>query len=1212
MKKKRKSYFVEFISEWGAKRILIALTVIVFMVAVILFYYSLLTISSKNGIIDKGRISAVQAADRLDRYLSTGSDFIELAAFDTEKMMARKATNEEILRYMEQETTNLKQTILDMTISVYGYIDGVMLNGNGWIPPEGYVAETRPWYTDAINKKGELAVTDPYVDANTGSVIVTLSKLLSDGKSVVGVDIYMDTIQHITEDIIANSETEIECIIDSNGYVISHSDKDQIGKSYTSENMGLYSEITDDIFSKNSKKIQDGYYELKWEGKQYIVYYVSIQNQWVSVSIIDATGKFIQLNLLLVITITLLALIIGFMLFIFSRSAKKDNIAAKLNSRLSSAANIYLAVYDIDVKDDSFGVIHAAEDTASEEVGENYLHAQNMIYELVNCVTDESYRTKVLKFVDFSTLNERISSKDNITIEYLNDNKRWRRGRFIVSERSYDGRISHVLWSIEDIDDEKKIRDTLYNMAETLNKQVASLGDIYVIVCDIDLTDDSYSIVSTNNIESKTIEREFDISAQMYIHKNVEKLANRKFVKNVLEFTNLNTIEKRLNNLNTITVEFLNYKEEWCRGRFIASQWSDDGKLTHVLWTVESINDEKQMRDSLIEMSAKAISANAAKSAFLSNMSHEIRTPINAVLGMNEMVLRECEDENIIAYSESIRNAGNTLLSLINDILDISKIESGKMEILPVDYNLSFMLNDLITMIQSRVDDKGLTLVLDIDKEIPQFLNGDEMRLKQVITNILTNAVKYTNIGMVTFGMSFDKIEDDPDSIMLNVYIKDTGIGIKEEDMNKLFSEFERIDELKNRNIEGTGLGMNITQSLLFMMGSKLQVQSVYELGSRFSFSVNQKVTKWEAIGDYETSYNSSLVSKKKYKERFTAPEAKVLVVDDTPMNLMVFKSLLKQTKVQIDLANSGDEALTAVLENKYDIIFLDHMMPKKDGIQTLKEMKALEDNQNHNTAVVCLTANAIYGARDQYMLAGFDDYLTKPIDPVKLEEMLMRYLPSDKVIYTSSEDEEKYSIDIEEETQIPDFVYDISEIDVEKGLKNFTDKMSYLETLMTHAKMLDSNISEIQELYDSGNIPDATIKIHALKSNSRIVGAFDIGDLAQELENAGNEGDTEKLAEGIGPLLDRCRKLSEQLAPLKEQPEEQDDRDLPPISDEEFSEACELIKEYSMSFNSKGILSALEDLREYKLSDEKKEKLKQVEKATVEFEYESIPDLLA
>ena len=404
---------------------------------------------------------------------------------------------------------------------------------------------------------------------------------------------------------------------------------------------------------------------------------------------------------------------------------------------------------------------------------------------------------------------------------------------------------------------------------------------------------------------------------------------------------------------------------------------------------------------------------------------------------------------------------------------------------------------------------------------------------------------------------------------------------------------------------------MNITQSLLFMMGSKLQVQSVYELGSRFSFSVNQKVTKWEAIGDYETNYNSSLVSKKKYKECFTAPEAKVLVVDDTPMNLMVFKSLLKQTKVQIDLANSGDEALTAVLENKYDIIFLDHMMPKKDGIQTLKEMKALEDNQNHNTAVVCLTANAIYGARDQYMLAGFDDYLTKPIDPVKLEEMLMRYLPSDKVIYTSAEDEEKYSIDIEEETQIPDFVYDISEIDVEKGLKNFTDKMSYLETLMTHAKMLDNNISEIQELYDSGNIPDATIKIHALKSNSRIVGAFDIGDLAQELENAGNEGDTEKLAEGIGPLLDRCRKLSEQLAPLKEQPEEHDDRDLPPISDEEFSEACELIKEYSMSFNNKGILSAIEDLREYKLSDEKKEKLKQVEKATVEFEYESIPDLL-
>ena len=1206
MSKKRRNHFFE----WGAKRIVVALAVICFMTAIILMFYTRLYTASKDKIFDHGKITAVQSADTLDRYLSTGADFIELAAFDTEKMIARKATNEEILRYMEMETQNLKQTILNMTISVYGYIDGVMLDGDGWIPPEGYVAESRPWYTAAADKKGGLAVTDPYVDANTGSVIVTLGKLLSDGKSVVAVDIYMDAIQKITEDITENSDTEIECILDRNGYVISHSDKEQIGKNYTSQDVSLYTEITEDVLA-SSKEEQDGHFELDWNGKSYIVYYVQIQNQWLSISIIDATAKFKDLHILLAVTIFLLLMIITLVLLYSIRSAKKDIMASKLNSRLSSSANVYLAVYDMDIENDTFGVIHAAESVDIEEVGENYPNGQMMLNDLMNCVTDEEYRLDVIKFVDLATLDLRISNKDSITIEYLNHEKRWRRGRFIVSERDRSGRISHVLWSVEDIDDEKKIRDTLYNMAETLNKQIASLGDIYVSVCDINILDDSYSIIATNNIEGKTIERDYDVSARMYITKNVDKLTSPNSKNAVMDFVNFNTLEKRMKNNNFLTIEFQNFKEEWCRGRLIASQWTDDGRLSHVLWTIENINVERQERETLLEMSATAIAANAAKSAFLSNMSHEIRTPINAVLGMNEMVLRECEDNNIIAYSESIRNAGNTLLSLINDILDISKIESGKMEIITVDYNLSSVLNDLINMVQSKVDDKGLTLVLDIDKDIPQQLNGDDMRLKQVITNILTNAVKYTNIGVVTFGMSFDRIEDEPDSIMLNVYVKDTGMGIREEDMDKLFSEFERIDELKNRNIEGTGLGMNITQSLLFMMGSKLKVQSVYELGSRFSFSVKQKVVEWDAIGDYETSYRSSLVLKEKYKERFTAPTANVLVIDDTPMNIMVFRSLLKQTEVQIDTANSGDEGIRAALDKKYDIIFLDHMMPKKDGIQTLKEMKAIKGNPNIDTPVVCLTANAIYGAKDQYMIAGFDDYLTKPIDPMKLEEMLMRYISADKVVYTSADDAEKYSSIAEEKNVIPSFVYDIDELDIEEGLKNFTDKESYLETLITHAKMLDSNIGEIQELYDSGNIPDATIKIHALKSNSRIVGAFDIGDLAQELENAGKAGDTEKLAEGIDTLLDRCRKLSEQLTPLKAE-DEADDSALSPISDDEYTEICSLIKGYAHSFNRSGIEEALEALKGYRLSVRQRKTADEIRKAVNECEYEMINEILS
>ena len=518
-------------------------------------------------------------------------------------------------------------------------------------------------------------------------------------------------------------------------------------------------------------------------------------------------------------------------------------------------------------------------------------------------------------------------------------------------------------------------------------------------------------------------------------------------------------------------------------------------------------------------------------------------------------------------------------------------------------------------MVQTRADDKGLLLKLEFDHNIPQYLNGDEIRIKQVITNILTNAVKYTKEGTVTFGMNYEKIEDDPDSVMLNVYVKDTGIGIKQEDMAKLFSEFERIDEKNNRNIEGTGLGMNITKSLLSMMGSTLQVQSIYTLGSLFSFSLKQKVVKWDAIGDYEKSYRSSINSKKKYKEKFTAPKAEILIIDDTPMNLMVFKSLLKQTKVQIDMANNGDEGISAALEKKYDIIFLDHMMPKKDGIQTLEEMKEEPNNPNLDTPVVCLTANAISGAREQYMEAGFDDYLTKPIDPIKLEDMLIQYLPESKVIYSSEEGAKEISDTSDSESGIPSFVYDIDEIDVEKGLKNCVSEEIYLNTLNTYANMVDDHIREISELYGEGNITDTTIKIHALKSTSRIIGAADLGELAQELENAGNKDDTQFLADNIRGFLDRCRELSKQLSPLREQTasenENKEQTDLPQIPDDEYSDACKLLKEFSEVCDTASILSILDDLKEYSLNDEQSDRLKRVKEAVDKLEYDSIPEIL-
>ena len=404
-------------------------------------------------------------------------------------------------------------------------------------------------------------------------------------------------------------------------------------------------------------------------------------------------------------------------------------------------------------------------------------------------------------------------------------------------------------------------------------------------------------------------------------------------------------------------------------------------------------------REKAIAISERAVAANEAKSSFLSNMSHEIRTPINAILGMNEMILRESTESSTLTYSQNIKTAGNTLLGIVNDILDFSKIEEGKMNIVPVDYDLFVTLKDLVNMIRVKLDAKNLKLILDFDNNTPRHLHGDEIRIKQIITNILTNSAKYTERGSVTFRVSYEKKPSEPDSVMLNVSVKDTGIGIKPADMDKLFSKFDRIEENRNRNIEGTGLGMSITKELLEMMGSSLHVSSVYGAGSEFSFTIKQTVVSWEPLGNFEEAQKKSKEEVKEYKQKFEAPDANILVVDDNNMNLLVFTRLLKQTKVKIDTAKSGDEAISMIFKKKYDIIFLDHMMPEKDGVQVLRELKEGPVNPNMETPYICLTANAITGARDDYIKAGFDDYLAKPVNPKELEEMLFCHLPKEKIV---------------------------------------------------------------------------------------------------------------------------------------------------------------------------------------------------------------------
>ncbi len=676
-----------------------------------------------------------------------------------------------------------------------------------------------------------------------------------------------------------------------------------------------------------------------------------------------------------------------------------------------------------------------------------------------------------------------------------------------------------------------------------------------------------------------------------------------------------------------------------------------------------------EMDELLQRQSELAIAANRAKSAFLSNMSHEIRTPINSILGMNEMVLRESEDPNILVYAENIRTAGNTLLGIVNDILNFSKIEAARMEIIEVDYDLSSVISDLVNMVRSRADEKGLSLKLSFNPDTPRMLHGDEIRIKQIITNILTNAVKYTEKGSVNFALDFEPLsvsnkgeeerkgegegegkdegkaegkdegkdegKGDSDSILLDVSISDTGIGIKEEDMKKLFSEFDRIEEKRNRNIEGTGLGMTITKRLLDMMDSRLDVRSVYGEGSTFSFRLRQRVIAWEKLGDYEESHRASILRRKRYHKRFTAPEASVLIVDDNPMNRMVFKGLLKWTRMRIDMAESGDECLKLSSEKRYDIIFLDHMMPVKDGIETLHELRAQDGNPNHDIPVICLTANAISGAREQYISAGFDDYLTKPIDSSRLEEMIMGYLPDEKVKIPDKEadsgadagadaPEEGAAGEKEDETALAaDQNQKISEIlqqllsqdwlNISLGIKNSGNTASYISLLKVFYKSLESNAGEIEEYYASRNWKDYTIKVHSLKSSARLIGAASFGEEAQLLENAGKNDDIGYIQANHAPFMAEYLSFRTPLAEIfSEEPEEGEEKDMPEADLETIKKIYSRIRSAADEMDIEELEGIFSEMDNYSLPESEKSLWRQLKDAAEQYDYDTITRLLS
>ena len=560
---------------------------------------------------------------------------------------------------------------------------------------------------------------------------------------------------------------------------------------------------------------------------------------------------------------------------------------------------------------------------------------------------------------------------------------------------------------------------------------------------------------------------------------------------------------------------------------------------------VVSLTEKAAESSRLREEKAVAEQSNAAKSDFLASMSHEIRTPINAMLGMNEIILRESlqardrlpgEREavrslfgNICTYAGNIESAGNSLLSIINDILDFSRIEAGKLEIKEGNYKLGSVLNDVSNMIIFKSMAKGLEFHVDVDSSLPDGLYGDELRVRQILTNLLNNAVKYTDSGHVSLRVWSAGEGPDENSVILCVSVQDTGIGILPEDMDRMFRKFERVNLERNRTIEGTGLGLAITRQLLKLMGGSIQVKSTYGEGSEFTVYIPQKIVSHEPVGNFRRKFEESIRKARARKTNFRAPQANILIVDDTPMNLMVATSLLKNTELSIDTAGSGAEAVQMSCAKQYDIILMDQRMPMMDGTEAMRRIKKQEDSSNRDTPVICLTADAVNGAKEHYIAEGFTDYLTKPIDSRALEQMLVKYLPEEKVI------------PVREETagaspEIPDgptgdeyALLRQAGVDTAVGLGYCRNNDSlYRSLLIEYANGSAEKAQEIRRYYEQKDWKNYRIQVHSLKSTSRMIGASAIADAAAVLESAADEGREPDLAAGCDSLLSGYEAIAE------------------------------------------------------------------------------------